>query len=37
LPASGGVYAELPLDHVSLFAASGNRIAATLHPLEKTS
>ena len=32
LPASGEVNVTLPLDHVSLFDAAGNRIAASLHP-----
>jgi ABC-type sugar transport system ATPase subunit len=32
LPASGEVNVILPLDHVSLFDAAGNHIAARLHP-----
>ena len=31
LPATGPVNVELPLDHVTLFGADSNRIAATLH------
>jgi ABC-type sugar transport system ATPase subunit len=34
LPASGAVHVSLPLDHVSLFDAAGNRIAARLQPHE---
>ncbi len=32
LPATGPVNVELPLHHVTIFDANGNRIAASLHP-----
>jgi hypothetical protein len=37
LPASGPVHVALPLDQISLFDASGIRIAAALLPLENAS
>jgi ABC-type sugar transport system ATPase subunit len=37
LPASGPVHVALPLDQVSLFDLKGNRIAASLLPLENAS